>query len=41
MLGHMGHVRSHGLHGKSYHRAVAVVQSGLIGNVKKVKMGGI
>ena len=33
--------RSHGLHGKLHGMAVAVVQSGLIGNVGKAKMGGI
>ena len=41
MLGCMGCARLHRLHSKSHHMAVAVVQSGLIGNVGKVKMGGI
>ena len=40
-LGCMGCTRSHGLCGKLHHMAVTVVQSGLIGNVGKVKMGGI
>ena len=37
----MSHTRSHESHGKLHHRAVTVVQSGSIGNVGKVKMGGI
>ena len=41
MLGHMGCARLCGLHGGSHCMAVAVVQSGSIGNVINVKMGGI
>ena len=37
----MGHTRLCELHGNLHHRAVALVQSGSIGNVGKAKMGGI
>ena len=37
----MGHTRLCGSHGRLHHMAVAVVQSGSIGNVINVKMGGI
>ena len=37
----MGCTRLHGLCGRSHHMAVAVVESGSIGNVVNAKMGGI
>ena len=41
MQGCIGHTRSHGSCSRLLHMAATVVQSGSIGNVGKVKMGGI